>query len=269
MEQELLEKYDRLKRYLSDLDSVGVAYSSGVDSTFLLKVAHDVLGENAFAITVKSNSFPEHEYEEGRAYCEKEHILQIVCELNELDIPGFADNPPNRCYLCKKELFSRMKSIAEENGAGYLVEGSNVDDMEDYRPGMKAVLELGIKSPLRQSGLSKEEIRILSRKLNLPTWDKPSFSCLSTRFPYGEVITREKLDMVEQAERLLFQMGFRQARVRVHQKVARIELLPEDFSRCMDEALRENIVSGFKKIGFVYVCLDLQGYRMGSMNEVL
>lgn len=269
MHNELQEKYEKLKQYLQARKKVAVAYSGGVDSTFLLKTARDVLDENAIAITMKIHSFPRHEYEECIEFCQRENIFQIVLEFDELKIPGFAGNPENRCYLCKKELFSQMKQSAAQHGNAILLEGSNVDDTGDYRPGMQAIKELSVESPLKEAGLSKQDIRDLSKMLGLPTWKKPSFACLSTRFPYGETINEEKLRRVETAENMLFQYGITQARVRCHNDLARIELLPEDFPVIMEEKVRENVVTALKTMGFSYVSLDLQGYRTGSMNESL
>ena len=262
-------KLEHLKEYLKGLGSVAVAFSSGVDSTFLLKVAHDVLGDKTIAITAQSCSFPKRELNEAKAFCEKEGIRHVICQSEELEIEGFSKNPPNRCYLCKKELFEKIGDIAKKNGIEYIAEGSNMDDNGDYRPGLIAVKELGVKSPLREAKLTKAEIREYSKELGLPTWDKQSFACLSSRFVYGEEITESKLSMVDQAEQLLLDMGFHQLRVRIHGQMARIEVMPSEFLKLMEDANREKIVSEFKKIGFSYVTLDLQGYRMGSMNETI
>ena len=267
--KEQQNKYEALKEYLRSLGSVAVAFSSGVDSTFLLKTAHDVLGDKCIAITAMSCSFPKRELEEAKAFCEKNGIRQIIVESEELDIDGFRQNPKNRCYLCKHELFEKIWEIAKENGMNAVAEGSNMDDNGDYRPGLIAVKELGVSSPLRQAELSKAEIRELSKEMGLPTWDKQSFACLSSRFVYGEEITESKLSMVDQAEQLLLDMGFHQLRVRIHGQMARIEVMPSEFLKLMEDANREKIVSEFKKIGFSYVTLDLQGYRMGSMNETI
>ena len=263
------DKQEELEKLLKSYKRVAVAFSSGVDSTYLLKMAQKVLGENVIAVTASSCSFPKRELEEAKTFCRENGIRHIVVESEELDIDGFRQNPKNRCYLCKHELFEKILSIAKENGIETVVEASNTDDDGDYRPGLVAVKELGIESPLRRVGLSKKEIREYSKELGLPTWNKQSFACLSSRFVYGETISEEKLAMVDQAEQLLLDMGFHQLRVRIHDKLARIEVHPSEFEKIMQEENRTKIFHKLKQYGFTYVTLDLQGYRTGSMNETL
>jgi uncharacterized protein len=261
------QKLYELKNYLASLGSVAIAFSSGVDSTFLLKVAHDVLNDRCIAVTARSCSFPRRELNEAACFCRHENIRHLIIDSEELDIEGFSHNPKNRCYLCKRELFEKITVIAKKEGLAAIAEGSNTDDNGDYRPGLQAVAELDIKSPLRYCNLSKDDIRALSRDLGLPTWDKQSFACLSSRFVYGETISEEKLSMVDQAEQLMLDLGFHQLRVRIHDKMARLEILPEEFEKLL--AYRQEINSAFKNYGFTYVTMDLQGYRTGSMNETL
>ena len=262
-----MEKLVELQRYIRKFQSLVIAFSGGVDSTFLLKVAHDALGDNVIAVTARSVSFPQRELNEAIDFCFAEGIRHIVVDSEELDIDGFSHNPVNRCYLCKHELFEKILTIAEQNNIKYVAEGSNTDDEGDYRPGLQAVAELHIKSPLRDVGLNKQEIREYSRKLGLRTWNKQSFACLSSRFPYGEEITEQKLRMVDQAEQLLLDLGFHQLRVRIHGEIARIEVLPDEFEKIL--SFRERVTRAFKEYGFQYVTMDLQGYRTGSMNETL
>ncbi|NLI91494.1 MAG: ATP-dependent sacrificial sulfur transferase LarE [Peptococcaceae bacterium] len=261
------DKLVLLKQDLESMEKVLIAFSGGVDSTFLLKIAQDVLGENVIAVTARSATFPEREIKEASRFCTEQGIRHLIFDCDELDDPDFGKNPINRCYLCKKQLFGKIQLIAGELGFRHLAEGSNLDDLGDYRPGRQALTELGIHSPLLKAGLTKEEIRILSKELGLATWNKPSFACLSSRIPYGEEITREKLKMIEQAEQYLLGLGFRQVRVRHHGDIARIEVSPEERGKILEQQNVEDIYEVFSKIGFTYTALDLKGYRSGSMNE--
>jgi uncharacterized protein len=263
-------KYESLLSSIRKMNRVAVAYSGGVDSTFLLKAAKEALGDSGslLAVTVEINSMPEKDRDVTSDFCQKEGIDLIIVKVNELDIPGVVDNPPDRCYICKKVLFGRMLEEVKKRGDHILVDGSNVDDDGDYRPGMKALKELGVVSPLKEAGLTKQEIRELSKALGLPTWDTPSAACLSSRIPYGEKITVEKLRMIDNAEEYIKSLGIRQVRVRMHgDNLARIEVASEDFSVLIDN--RESVHSKLKDMGFAYVTMDMIGYRTGSMNEVL
>jgi uncharacterized protein (TIGR00299 family) protein/uncharacterized protein (TIGR00268 family) len=263
------EKKYKLAVYLEELESVAVAFSGGVDSTFLLKMAHDVLGDRALAVTARSSSFPERELNEAIAFCEREGIRHVLVESEELRIEGFSDNPVDRCYLCKTELMSHLREVARAQGVKHVVEGSNMDDVGDYRPGLRAIAEQEIKSPLRHVRLGKAEIRLLSKELGLATWDKPSFACLASRIPYGDKITEERLRMIDRAEQFLLDMGLKKVRVRLHGKLARIETDGAGMERLMKADARESVYQAFKTYGFSYVSLDLRGYRTGSMNETL
>lgn len=264
------ERLDRLKSLLIPMGKVLVAFSGGVDSTLLLKVAKDTLGEgNVVAVTARSPLYPERELAGAKEVAQTIGVRHLLIESNEMEIDGFSKNPPDRCYYCKKELFEKLLDIARKEEIPFILEGSTLDDDRDHRPGRRAVQELGIRSPLREALCTKNDVRELSRALHLPTWDKPSFACLASRFPYGEDITPEALQMIDEAEGFLLSLGFKQVRVRHYQNLARIEVYQEEMGRFMEHSLREKVVSRLKKIGYQYVTLDLQGFRSGSMNEVL
>jgi len=265
----LQEKYQVLKNNMKKRESAAIAFSGGVDSTFLVKVAHEVLGDKMIAVTATSSTYPERELKEAIKYAKDMGVKHLIISSEELDIEGFASNPTNRCYYCKKELFTKINAIAKENGVEYVFDGSNIDDDGDYRPGMQAARELEVVSPLKEAKLTKDDIRELSKELGLPTWNKPAFACLSSRFPYGNEITAPKLKMVDEAEQFLLDMGIRQVRVRHHGEIARIEVAPEERVQFFDVEVMDRIGERFKEIGFTYVTLDMLGYRTGSMNEVL
>lgn len=264
-----MDKLKLLQEYLSSLGSAAVAFSGGVDSTLLLRISHDLLGDRAIAVTVSASFTAQREMTGAENFCRVNRIQHIKIQIDESEIEGFTDNPPNRCYICKRGIFSRILNAAHRFGISNVIDGLNLDDLADYRPGLKALRELGIMSPLAECQFTKSDIRKLSRELNLSTWDKPSFACLASRFAYGEKITREKLRIVERSEELLMSMGFRQVRVRVHGDIARIEIMPEDFPRIIQDEIREKIYGALKDYGFSYISLDMKGYRSGSMNETL
>lgn len=262
-------KLNKLKRILSGLRSVVVAYSGGVDSTFLLKIAHGVLGDKVLAVVARSSTYQKKEYEQALELARIIGVRLKVINTEELNDPMFISNPPERCYYCKKELFARLKDIAKKMGYSDVIYGATMSDLGDFRPGANAAHELGIRAPLHEAGFTKEEIRELSKEIGLSTWDKPAMACLASRFPYGEKITNEKLHIVEQAEEYIGSLGFRNVRVRVYNKLARIEVDKSQVEDFLLDSAKRKIIKRLKDLGFTYVTLDLEGYRTGSMNEAL
>lgn len=263
------EKLNKLRGTIKALESVVVAFSGGVDSSLVAKVCYDVLGDNALAVTARSETYPEYEYEEAKKIAQEIGIPHMTIDTSELGIDGFAQNPPNRCYFCKSELFGKLREIAREKGYKHVADGANLDDTGEYRPGLDAAKELEVRSPLKETGLRKSDIREISRYLKLSNWDKPPYACMSSRFPYGNVITEEKLAVVAAAENYLRSIGLKQFRVRHHDTIARIEVMPDDIPALLHNGKRRDLVKKFKEIGYKYVTIDMEGYRSGSMNEVL
>lgn len=266
---ELQEKLTRLEEYIRGLGSLAVGFSGGVDSSLLLVVTANVLGDKAMAITGVDASIPERELKEAKEFCKEREIRHIICKVNPMKEESYRHNSPDRCYFCKHGIFTEIKKIAAENGIEYVAEGSNMDDLGDYRPGLKAVEELSVKSPLREAGLTKQDIREISKALGLPTWSKPAYACLASRFVYGEEITEEKLRMLDQAEQFLIEQGFLEERVRIHGNIARIEVPAKNIERLASEEIREAVYEKFKALGFMFVTIDMKGYKMGSMNATL
>lgn len=269
MTPDIEDRYETLRRRLARQPKLAVAFSGGVDSTLLLSVAHDVLGEGAVAFTASSCTFPQRELDEATAFCRENGIDQVVFASEELEVEGFSENPPNRCYLCKQALFSKMSELANDRGILDIADGTNVDDLQDYRPGRQAKEEHGVLSPLADAGFDKAAIRALSKSLGLKTFDKQSFACLASRIPYGDLIDRTLLRRIDLAEQYLLDSGFDQVRVRVHGDMARIEMPPTQFSALFEGERREAVVERLKELGFLFVTLDLEGYRTGSMNDTL
>ena len=266
MDKILSDKLNVLINDLKKMKNVVIAYSGGVDSNFLLKVAKEVLGENVLAITINSIINPKREVEEAVSYAKEYNVSHILYNIDNLQLKEFIENGPLRCYYCKKFIFSKIKEIASEHNIKYILDGTNLSDLYDYRPGLKALDELNIISPLKNAKLTKEEIRVLSKELNISTYKKSSFSCLATRISLGDKITKEKLEMIEKGENFLQDNNFSQYRVRVHGNIARIEVDKKEICKFYDDEMINKINLRFKEIGFKYVTLDLNGYKMGSMN---
>jgi uncharacterized protein len=262
-------KVARLRTLLGELPSALVAYSGGVDSTFLLRIAHEELGDRCLALTTASPTTPPDDLAEARALATAIGAAHVVIDTDELAIPGYAENPINRCYFCKDNLFAICRAEATRRGFTVVLDGANMDDLADHRPGLTAAAEQGIRHVLVEAGLSKADIRAASRTLALPTWDRPASPCLASRFPYGTRIDAERLARVAGAERVLRALGFRELRVRFHDQVARLELPLADIPRLLDPPTRDAIVRELKALGFAYVTVDLQGFRSGSLNETI
>lgn len=263
----LKAKRKHLVSLLKQFDSMMIAFSGGVDSTFLLAMSHEVLQNNLIAITAASPLHPEWEKKEAIEFAKRLGVKHLIIPSREMDQPSFRDNPADRCYICKRLLFEDLRSIAKEKGIGHIAHGATIDDLDDYRPGFTAANEWGIKAPLIDAELTKDDIRLLSKEMNLKTWNKPSMACFATRIPYGNPITKENIQMVTRAEKIILDLGFTGCRVRLHDKMARLEINTEEMERILDDKTRRIIINEFKKIGFLYVAIDLEGYRQGSMNR--
>ena len=266
---ELREKYKLLKDNIRGLGSLAVGFSGGVDSSLLLAVAQEVLSDNVIAVTSVHVSVPERELNEAKEFCSERNIRHFISRIDPMEDEEFRHNGPDRCYFCKRRIFADIKRIAKENGMEFVAEGSNMDDNSDYRPGHRAVEELSVRSPLREAGLYKQDIRLISKAMGLLAWSKPAYACLASRFVYGEEITEEKLHMIDMAEQFLIDQGFHEERVRLHGNLARIEVPARDIERLASDKVREAVYKRFKEIGFLYVTIDALGYRQGSMNKTI
>lgn len=267
MNKSLTQKLTNLKKILKSMGSVVVAYSGGVDSSLLLKVAKDTLKENVLAVIARSETYPDNEIKEAEKFAKKLKVRYLIIKTEELRNPNFKRNPLKRCFFCKQELFSKLNQIAKDNHLNYLVDGANFDDLKDFRPGSLAAKKLKVRSPLKEAKLSKNNIRCISKMLGLSTWDKPSFACLASRFPYGVKLTKDNLRKVQNAEDFLKSLGFKQVRLRHHKNIARIEVFKNDIPKVLKH--RKLILESLKNSGYNYICLDLEGYRSGSLNEAL
>ncbi len=263
------QKEARLVEILQELGSVVVGFSGGVDSAYLAYMANRVLEDKALCVTAMSPSYPSFQLQETREFAARYQLRHLEIHSEELDNPAYRENSSNRCYFCKSDLFSKLQAVAEERGFRAILDGTNFDDMGDYRPGRKAAAETSVRSPLLEAGMTKLDIREMSRRAGLPTWDKPALPCLSSRFPYGISISAEKLSVVDQGETLLRSFGFRVFRVRYHESLVRLEFSPEELPKALNLTMAAILLKEFKALGFKYVTVDLEGYRSGSLNEVL